>query len=75
MSTIFTNEGIRRLVFGQGAAARLGEELTLLGAKQALVVIDPALAGAEAVGPALESLRAAGVSHHQPRPGHRQRGT
>ena len=62
MPAIFTNEGIRRLVFGQGAAARLGEELTLLGAKQVLVVLDPALAGSEAVTPALDSLEAAGVS-------------
>ena len=63
MPAIFTNEGIRRLVFGQGSAARLGEELALLGAKQALVVLDPSLAGLEAVTPALDSLDAAGVAY------------
>ncbi|MCB2194019.1 MAG: iron-containing alcohol dehydrogenase, partial [Deltaproteobacteria bacterium] len=63
MPAIFTNEGIRRLVFGQGAAARLGEEVTLLGAEQVLVVLDPALAGAEAVQPALDSLESAGVAY------------
>ncbi len=49
------------MVFGQGSAARLGEELLLAGARKALVVLDPNLAASEAVQPALDSLSQAEV--------------
>jgi alcohol dehydrogenase len=61
MAKQFATEGLRRMVFGQGSAARLGEELALAGAQKALVVLDPNLAGSEAVKPALDSLAEAGV--------------
>jgi alcohol dehydrogenase len=61
MAKQFATEGLRRMVFGQGSAARLGKELALAGAQKALVVLDPNLAGSEAVKPALDSLAEAGV--------------
>ena len=60
----FSMEGIRRTVFGQGSAASLGEEVRLLEAKRALVVMDPQVLAAGVAQPALDSLKKAGVAYH-----------
>ena len=62
MANVFATEGVRRLVFGQGGAAQLGQELALVGAEKVLVVLDPNLAESEAVRPALDSLASAGIT-------------
>ena len=63
MSSVFSMEGPRRMVFGRGQAANLGEEVRLLGAKRVLVVLDPTVAEAGVAQPALESLEAAKVAY------------
>lgn len=57
----FSLEGVRRTVFGRGAAAKLAQEVELLGGGPALVVVDPNLLEAGAAQPALDSLGAAGI--------------
>jgi alcohol dehydrogenase len=61
MVSQFTLEGVRRTVFGQGCATLLGEEAKLLGAKSALVVVDPNVLEAGVAEPALKSLENAGI--------------
>ncbi len=63
MISQFTVEGVRRVTFGCGAAAKLGGEAALIGAKKALVVLDPAIAELGVAAPALESLKQAGVAY------------
>ncbi len=63
MSAFFSMEGPRRVVFGQGKAAELGDEVRLLGAKRVLVVLDPSVAEASVAEPALASLDAAKVKY------------
>jgi alcohol dehydrogenase len=57
----FSQEGIRRVVFGRGCAANLGDEIKLLGASRALVVIDPQVLAAGVAQPALDSLAKAKI--------------
>ena len=47
--------------FGPGATRELGEDLSGLGVRRAMVVTDPRLAQREPVAVALESLRASGI--------------
>jgi alcohol dehydrogenase len=61
MPSDFSLEGVRRTVFGKGAASRLDQEVSLLGGGPALVVVDPAVLEAGVAQPALDSLSAAGV--------------
>jgi alcohol dehydrogenase len=61
MPSDFSLEGVRRTVFGKGAASRLDQEISLLGGGPALVVVDPAVLEAGVAQPALDSLSAAGV--------------
>jgi len=61
MATQFTVEGVRRVTFGRGSAASLGEEVKLLGGRKALVVLDPSLAKLGVAAPALDALDKAGV--------------
>ena len=61
MAKQFATEGLKRMVFGQGSAARLGEELALIGAGKILLVLDPNLVDSPVIQPALDSLAAAGV--------------
>lgn len=61
MATQFTVEGVRRVTFGCGSAASLGEEVKLLGGRKALVVLDPSLAKLGVAAPALDALDKAGV--------------
>ncbi|MCB2184940.1 MAG: iron-containing alcohol dehydrogenase [Deltaproteobacteria bacterium] len=61
MNYEFAHEGIRRTVFGAGAAAKLGEEVKLLGAERVLVVIDPQVQELGAADAALASLEQAGL--------------
>lgn len=58
--TLFTVEATP-FKFGPGAAADAGWEAARLGMRRAFVVVDPALAGGEAAGRVLASLRGAGV--------------
>ena len=60
MANHFATEGLRRMVFGQGSAAQLGQELGLVGAGKVLLVLDPNLADSQTLKPALDSLAAAG---------------
>ncbi|MEW5914606.1 MAG: iron-containing alcohol dehydrogenase [Thermodesulfobacteriota bacterium] len=62
MSWRFSLEGVRRTVFGQGAAAQLAAELALIGAARVLLVIDPGVAQAGIAAPALESLAQAKIA-------------
>jgi len=50
-----------RVIFGQGAAQELGSEAKRLGAKHALLVSDPGVAGAGILDGISESLQAAGL--------------
>ena len=50
-----------RVIFGQGAAQELGSEAKRLGAKHALLVSDPGVAGAGILDGIGESLQAAGL--------------
>jgi alcohol dehydrogenase len=61
MTSDFSLEGVRRTVFGKGAASRLDQEVSLLGGGPALVVVDPAVLEAGVAQPALDSLSAAGI--------------
>lgn len=58
--TLFTVEATP-FKFGPGASADAGWEAARLGMRRAFVVVDPALAGSEAAGRVLDSLRGAGV--------------
>ncbi|MCB2225940.1 MAG: iron-containing alcohol dehydrogenase [Desulfarculaceae bacterium] len=62
MANQFATEGIKRMVFGRGSAAKLGEELGLIKAEKVLLVLDPNLAESDIIKPALDSLAAAGIS-------------
>ncbi|MFH1059134.1 MAG: iron-containing alcohol dehydrogenase [Pseudomonadota bacterium] len=59
----FSVDSIRRTVFGRGVAANLGQELQLIGAKKALVVIDPQVRSAGVAEAAIASLQPAGVKY------------
>ena len=59
---MFTFQLYPRIHYGEGAAARAGEELARLGVKKALVVTDPGVLAAGVCAPVLESLAAAGVA-------------
>ena len=63
MITDFSLEGVRRTVFGRGAAANLSQEVELLGGGPALVVVDPNVLQAGVAEPAMRSLEAAGIEH------------
>ena len=62
MNTDFALEGVRRMVFGQGAAARLASEVQLVGGGPVLVVLDPQVQAAGVAQPALGSLAQAGIA-------------
>jgi len=51
-----------KIVFGLGAAKNVGQEARLLGAKRAMVVTDPGVAGADLVQPISDSLEGAGLA-------------
>ncbi len=63
MSSIFATEGLRRTVFGQGAAAQLAEEVRLLAKGPVLAVVDPMVLEQGVAAPALESLARARLKH------------
>ena len=63
MQAHFSMEGPRRVVFGLGESLTLGAETALLGAKKALVVLDPKLAEIGVANPALESLADAKIEY------------
>ncbi len=57
----FAMEGPRRVVFGSGGLAKLGEEVKRLGGRKVLLVVDAVVAGLPFLGRAKASLAAAGV--------------
>jgi alcohol dehydrogenase len=59
----FSHEGIRRAIFGRGCAANLGDEIKLLGASRALVVIDPHVQAAGVAQSALDALAKAKIKY------------
>lgn len=60
METVFTMEG-SSIKFGAGVTAEVGCDLKEMGAKRALVVVDPNLRDSETVSIALSSLREEGI--------------
>lgn len=58
---MFTFQLFPKIYYGEGAAAKAGEELARLGAARALVVTDPGVLAAGVCEPVLASLAAAGV--------------
>ena len=63
MPNQFETEGLRRVVFGQGSAAKLAAEVELVGGGPVLVVIDPMVREAEVAQAALDGLEKAGVAY------------
>jgi alcohol dehydrogenase len=61
MTEQFVTEGLKRTLFGQGSAQKLGEEAALLGGGPVLVVADPNLLEAGVAQGALKSLDQAGI--------------
>lgn len=59
---LFTFQLYPRIHYGEGAAAKAGEELARLGVKKALVVTDPGILAARVHEGVLASLAAAGVA-------------
>ena len=59
----FSLEGVRRTVFGRGAAAKLSHEVELLGGGPVLVVVDPNVLQAGVAEPALTGLEDAGLEY------------
>ena len=63
MPSNFNIDSIKRSVFGQGAAARLADEVALAGGGPVLLVVDPNVLEAGVAKPAISSLDKAGVAY------------
>ncbi len=61
MAVQFEYQAVGKLIFGAGTAARLGQELSALGAQKVLVVMDPAVAAQAAGRRVMQRLEEAGI--------------